>query len=566
MQILNMEETIRDLRHGAEALVNPKKIFDLNDHNSKSMLIHEVGRFYTDQLVTMIKKGFVAGPFTPDQIPIPNLRINCLFAVNQSDKYRPILNLSKPDGNSFNGAIYPEKLRKVSMSTGKQVAETIYNVGKNAIISKIDHVSAYKLVPVRHEDFYLQGFNWLGRSFIETRLIFGSQQSVPKYDNLHNTVSDLTKVKSGTDRQNLERVLDDQINIAKSLDEAKLFIETYLDLAARINLPLAETTGSDKSFLYRTSGVVLGVYFNTVNMTWMYTSRKRLTHMKVIQNAIRAPNVTLNTLQKVAGVINTLVLLCPSLRFLRTSLINQLTEAYTFSPLPLSSETVKLLHIWLHIFHDLQYGFPIPKTMPEPPVTSLAFVSDAAGLPKHETKLSHDIGIGAVGYVLPFGEIFYAGQALWSLAFVKSYDSHLKLFGCKTTLLDAIGLIIPLYHNRQHLKGKHVVVFVDNLPTVWANKKGRSKTDDYSSAILTALNHVAVSWPFKLYVKHLPRVSSQPAWMADLLTRTDEKGLNVIKMWQSEIVTGWPPSLIKWMEKPNKSLSLGSDLLCDFQL
>ena len=57
------------------------------------MLIHEVGKYYTDQLVTMIKKGFVAGPFTPDQIPIPNLRINCLFAVNQSDKYRPIYSL-----------------------------------------------------------------------------------------------------------------------------------------------------------------------------------------------------------------------------------------------------------------------------------------------------------------------------------------------------------------------------------------------------------------------------------------------------------------------------------------
>ena len=54
------------------------------------MLIHEVGRFFTDQLVTMIKKGFVASLFKPDQIPIPNLRINCLFAVNQSDKYCPI--------------------------------------------------------------------------------------------------------------------------------------------------------------------------------------------------------------------------------------------------------------------------------------------------------------------------------------------------------------------------------------------------------------------------------------------------------------------------------------------
>ena len=31
------------------------------------------------------------------------------------------------------------------MSTSRQVADTIYNVGKNAIITKIDLISAYKL-------------------------------------------------------------------------------------------------------------------------------------------------------------------------------------------------------------------------------------------------------------------------------------------------------------------------------------------------------------------------------------------------------------------------------------
>ena len=60
---------------------------------------------------------------------------------------------------------------------------------------------AYKLIPVKREQFYLQGFKWLGKIFFEERLIFGSRSSVPNYDDFHDTVSDLFKVKSNTDRQ-----------------------------------------------------------------------------------------------------------------------------------------------------------------------------------------------------------------------------------------------------------------------------------------------------------------------------------------------------------------------------
>ncbi len=48
-----------------------------------------------------------------------------MFAVYQVDKYRPILKLSKPEGNFYNEAIIPHKVCKVSMSTPRQVADTI---------------------------------------------------------------------------------------------------------------------------------------------------------------------------------------------------------------------------------------------------------------------------------------------------------------------------------------------------------------------------------------------------------------------------------------------------------
>lgn len=564
MQIYNMENTIHDMRYGADALIGPDRLPPLDDPNSKSVLLPDVAHYYTDQLASMVKKGYVSGPF--DDSPIPGLRINSLFAVNQGDKYRPILNLSKPEGNSYNEAIHPAKMRKVTMSTSRQAADTIYNMGQGSIISKVDHVSAFKLVPIKPAQYYLQGFRWLGKLWIEVRLIFGAKSSVPNYDNLHDTISDLVRATSNTDKQFLLRTLDDQVIITKTLEQNQLFIESYLALADRINLPLADTSGSDKAFLYRTAGIILGVYFDTINMTWMYSARKRLTHMKMLQDTLRGPTVTLNQMQKVAGVVNTLTLLCPPLKFLRAPIIQQMSDAYSFSPLPLRAETKTCLHVWLHVFHDLQYGFPIPRTMSEPPLTVLAFVTDAAGLPDPTVQLPHDVGAGAVGFITPFDQLFYAGQATWPLDFVTATDTQRKFFGRKTTLLEALGLFLPLYHNASKLHGKHVILYVDNLATVWSYKKGKSKTDPYSSVIISALNHIAVSLHVKLYVKHCPRLSTKPAIMADLLTRTDTKGMNMVRSWHKTVMLGWPPALLTWMSNPTLDWQLGAKLLTDFTI
>ncbi len=93
------------------------------------------------------------------------------------------------------------------MSTARQFADTLCKTGKGTYISKLDHVSAYILVPAKPDQFYLQGFMWLGKIFIELRQIFGARSSVPNYDDLHQTVSDLVKLKSNNDRQFLHRIL-----------------------------------------------------------------------------------------------------------------------------------------------------------------------------------------------------------------------------------------------------------------------------------------------------------------------------------------------------------------------
>ena len=60
--------------------------------NSDSLLHPDVGAAFTDNVCTWLKSGYLCGPFT--EPPLPNLRINQVFAVEQPDKFRNIVNMS----------------------------------------------------------------------------------------------------------------------------------------------------------------------------------------------------------------------------------------------------------------------------------------------------------------------------------------------------------------------------------------------------------------------------------------------------------------------------------------
>ena len=142
----------------------------------------EHGSFVTDNIVSWLKAGFCAGPFLAP--PVLGFRCNSILAVPQPGKVCVILNLSSPDGQSFNDNINDNLLESVVMSTARQVGYTIVDCGVGARIWKYDLRDAYKNVPAQPADICLQGFRWLGKFFVETQLIFGARTSVVAFDRL----------------------------------------------------------------------------------------------------------------------------------------------------------------------------------------------------------------------------------------------------------------------------------------------------------------------------------------------------------------------------------------------
>ena len=264
------KRVLRNLREGASAF-QKSELPPISTRNSKSAAAH--GRVLTDTIATWVKKGFVAGPFvTP---PVQGFRANPLGVVVRSGKVRPILNMSGPVGRSFNDNVNEKKLERLHMGTAKQFGQLLLKSGEGALFSKFDIQDAYKLIPARREDYRLQGFEWLGRYFIETRMSFGGKPSPPNFDGLARTKDLVVCLESGMPRCNVTRALDDSPCIASEAGLVEKFTKEMKDFCEETNVPLASNCPNhEKAFEMKQRGTVLGVGFDSVNSTWHYSEHK----------------------------------------------------------------------------------------------------------------------------------------------------------------------------------------------------------------------------------------------------------------------------------------------------
>jgi hypothetical protein len=116
----------------------------------------ENGKEITDSICTWVKKGYVSGPFSSPLLK--DFRTNSILAVPQPGKIRICMNISLPEGASFNDNIAKYKLEKMRMSSAKSFEFSILEARKNSVMSKFDFVDAYKNIPATLADLRLQGF------------------------------------------------------------------------------------------------------------------------------------------------------------------------------------------------------------------------------------------------------------------------------------------------------------------------------------------------------------------------------------------------------------------------
>jgi hypothetical protein len=431
--------------------------------NADSAVQH--GRILTDILASWVEKDFICGPFKDP--PFKDFRVNSLLAIEQPSKIRPVLNISLPKNESFNDNIRKFLLEKVHMATALDFGFTLVECGRNSVFSKFDAKDAYKNIPVPISELRLQGLYWLGSFFFEKKQIFGASSSVSNYDRLGNSLVSLTLIDCDLPPQLVNRCLDDVPVVSPAGKTwCQDFTESYKSLCKKCNVKLADACPSkEKAFVNSTEGKVLGVWFDSKNLSWRFANKKIDKVLRIIKEVSSFDQIPLEKFQSLMGSLNNFAQLMPFMKNFKKPLNDCLSEAIMQGSCSLSIHAKNDLAVWSACVRDCINSFPIPHRPSYPPLYHKVFFSDAAGLPDGKNFKGNE-GVGGVGFNED-GIYIHAFQFFWPKNFIKHIDEKGARMGSKTCTLEIIGILFNLFCSSREMQNQHLVFKTDNMACVF---------------------------------------------------------------------------------------------------
>ena len=522
----------------------------------------------TDAIASMIKLGFISGPFDSDPFQdIGGSKISGLMAVEKPDgSIRPVLNLSAPKGTSFNDGVCEELLFKARMCSAKMFCSVLWSAGARSTLIKKDQKNAYKYVPTRMDQLYLQTFCWLGKHFVETSQIFGAISAVGNFDEFHHSLlQDIVLPQCQIPRHLVTRTIDDipacepepQYGSPSWLAELN---NTYENTCAELGITLApDSKEPDKAFTFVQFGTVYGVLFNTDNMTWKFPVDK---HLRLVHNVLdlaKKSVVSRKELERLNGKLQNFGILIPLSRFYKSEMLNLLrTSKDDKQMLPVTPTLKAHLSIWASIIRLSTRGLPIPKFIEHPPPSALQYYSDAAG----GSTVGKDQGVASIRRKKDDIPLHLA-ILRWSKAINegrKACDG--KSLGNKTTSLELLGAVLPLVTDIENILGKSVVVHVDNMACHYVWKAGYSNQDPIATTIANMISHLTAAMAVTLFIEHVPRCSTPEALIVDTLSKGDLSPLVYLtKHAGFQVLPRIPQALLNWIKDPIVDDNLGPRIL-----
>ena len=227
----------------------------------------------------------------------PAVRKNPIGIVpkpHQPGKFRLIVDLSAPRGESVNDGIAPE-LCSLQYASVDQAARLVAACGKGALMAKTDLSCAYRRIPVHTSDQHLIGLEWNGITYMDKALPFGLR-SAPK---LFSAVADgLAWALQCVGVVNSIHYLDDFFFWGppdSPFCEASL--ATATDLFARLGLP----TVPSKTVTPTTSLTFLGIEIDSVSQQLRLPSDKLSRLREALAVWVGKRNASKHELQVVLG-------------------------------------------------------------------------------------------------------------------------------------------------------------------------------------------------------------------------------------------------------------------------
>ena len=463
------------------------KLTETFPKNNKSAMLHKEG--LSESIRKEITRQHTAGPFAFPPFPITH--VSPLGAAPEPDgSVRLIMDLSQPKGLSVNEFISKEEF-PCKYTPFDAATRLIRLTGKGCYLTKVDIKHAYRLLPVRPEDWPLLVYQWEGQYCVDLKLPFGCTSSASIFNDFADLVCwiinnkfDLVTIHYSDDYLTISPA-----NLSLALTQKQTILHTFRDL----NIPVSE----DKTMGPATSLPYLGIQLDTVAMIMAVPDDKLQATLTMLPKWIGRKTATKQQLLSLIGKLNHIsIVVRPGRLFLRRLIDLSTTVNELRHHINLNREARKDIQWWMDWLPTWNSSSIIPQ-IKSILSSDLCLYTDASGM-----------GLGAVFY----NDWIQAG---WD-------EFHANL---DVDVQELFAILAAAYTWGHKWKGQRIIFLTDNEPITCIWDKGSTPTPALMT-LVRKLFLIAVQNQFSVAFKHIPGKLNP---IADALSRFQVERFRALK-------------------------------------
>ncbi|XP_069131881.1 uncharacterized protein [Argopecten irradians] len=269
--------------------------FRISD-NLKSALDHPL--ILRQKIDKEIQLGRVQSPFSTP--PFPNLQVSPLGLVpkKEPNEFRVIHHLSYPEGSSINDGIDPKEAT-VSYQTIGNAIQLTKRFGKGALLAKTDIESAFRLIPIRPQDYELLGFKIDDQFYYDKVLPMGCSISCRLFEAFSTAVHWIAENKFQV--SGIVHILDDFLFVAPPFSsKSQRDLDQFLQFCQLSKIPIEQS----KTVNPCTTLTFLGIELDSDLMVARLPMDKVFKARDLLATFLSRKKVTLRELQSLIGLLN----------------------------------------------------------------------------------------------------------------------------------------------------------------------------------------------------------------------------------------------------------------------
>ncbi|MGH7238572.1 MAG: reverse transcriptase domain-containing protein, partial [Candidatus Saccharimonadales bacterium] len=209
-------------------------------------------------------------------------------------KWRVVHHLSHPWGRSINSFTkdWPCTLTRFAVAI-----KTVCKLGKDCMMSKLDIKSAYRLIPIRPNDWPLLGLKWKQSFYFHTSLPFGLKSSCNIWERYATAAQWIVRNKLNI--QDLDHYVDDYFLAAASYPVCKRQLDGIIEIFQQLGMIIA----TDKTVEPTTRLVYLGITIDSNEMAISLGPDKITAIMELLDEWTDCDTCSMKQLQSVIGTL-----------------------------------------------------------------------------------------------------------------------------------------------------------------------------------------------------------------------------------------------------------------------